>query len=96
MLLLGVLVLILRWLCPWEAAMPKAEPFDCDDPLHELDRSIAAAMASLHGARAAADRSPNADTIRQLDILEERVDYLLDKRLRCMGHAQTADELVTQ
>jgi hypothetical protein len=55
------------------------------DDMAELDKFIAAAMAALHGARAVAWRSPNAETVRLETVAEERVDFLLDKRLRLMA-----------
>jgi hypothetical protein len=54
------------------------------DDLAELDAIIASAMAALHGARAVANRSPNAETVRLEMVAAERVDFLLDKRLRLM------------
>jgi hypothetical protein len=46
-----------------------------------LDAGIFAAMAALHGARAAAEHSPNGDTVAAMEKAQERVDRLLDERL---------------
>jgi hypothetical protein len=49
--------------------------------LRALDAHIAAAMAALHGARAAADHSPNGETLAAMDKAQDRVNELLDRRL---------------
>jgi hypothetical protein len=61
------------------------------DATRELDKRIAAAMAALHGARAAAWHSPSAHNISVEAMCERTVDDLLDCRL-AMG---TADGMVT-
>ena len=57
-----------------------ADTFGCDDTLHHLDRRIASAWAALAGARAAAWRSPNAETCWLEDMCENTVNELLEKR----------------
>lgn len=47
-----------------------------------IDARIASAMAALHGARAAADRSPNADNLLIADMAEQVLNELLDARPR--------------
>lgn len=54
--------------------------FDCDDPLHLLDRRIASAWSALSGARAAAWHSPNAETCAVEALCERTLDELLEKR----------------
>ncbi len=49
--------------------------------LRALDAGIFAAMAALHGARAAAEHSPNRDTLAAMDKAQDRVNDLLDRRL---------------
>jgi DNA-binding IscR family transcriptional regulator len=49
--------------------------------LRALDAGIYAAMAALHGARAAADHSPNCETKAAMEKAQDRVDELLDRRL---------------
>ena len=51
----------------------------------EIDKHLAAAWAALCGARAVANRSPNGQTLHVEEVAEERVNYLLDKRLRMMA-----------
>ncbi len=52
--------------------------------LDTLDALLAAAMAGLHGARAAADHSPNAETKAEHEKAQALVDRLLDARLALM------------
>jgi hypothetical protein len=61
------------------------------DPIVELDKRIAAAMAALHGARAAAWHSPNVLNVTAEELCENTLNDLLDCRL-AMG---TADGMVT-
>jgi hypothetical protein len=49
--------------------------------LQVLDYKIGKAKAALNEARTAADRSPNAYTLRDEELAEKRVDELLDRRL---------------
>ena len=57
-----------------------AEPFACDDELHQLDRRIASAWAALSGARAATWHSPNRDSMLVEEMCERTVNELLEKR----------------
>lgn len=52
------------------------------DTLRTLDQRIASAMAALHGARAAATRSPNASNLLLAEIAELALNELLDGRPR--------------
>lgn len=56
--------------------------------LDDLDAQLAALSHALHGAREAAWRSPNGERLHQMQVLEERMDYLLDKRLRLMANRE--------
>lgn len=47
----------------------------------DIDARIAAAMAALHGARAATNHSPNADNILAEIKLQRELDELLDTKL---------------
>lgn len=51
------------------------------DALSEVDQHIAAAMAALHGARAASNLVPSGDNILTEQLCEQTLDDLLD--LRC-------------
>ncbi len=49
-----------------------------------LDARIASAMAALHGARAAANHSPNAQNILVEEMCENALNELLDAKLETM------------
>ena len=60
------------------------------EDLDLIDERLAYTWEELGRARASATRSPNSETLRHKLVLAERLDYLLDKRLRLM----TADTVV--
>lgn len=69
----------------WCATTP-CTPTDCwatemPEVTDELDRRIAAAMAALHGARAAAWHSPSAANLTIEARREQALNDLLDERL---------------
>ena len=53
--------------------------------LEQVDADLAQAWAALCGARAVANRTPTGETLRVEGVAQDRVDWLLDKRLRLMG-----------
>ena len=56
------------------------DKFDCDDPLHALDKRIASAWAALGGARAAAWHSPSGNNMLIEQMCERTLNELLEKR----------------
>lgn len=46
-----------------------------------LDCAISNALAALRGARAAADHSPSADTLRDEELAEQHLNQLLEQWL---------------